>query len=166
MIFHFQHVYATDNPLILTSTGDCLKACFLIHERCEEVPYEEVSDEDLWKQFIHIRLKTTLPLFCEVSSNGVKEAIQSKRKKVLNMYIFNLKYILKKLTLNFYKQIATGQVSFHFPGTNVYLVGGEIEADVDGMTGNPTVEDLMNTVYGDQSLKKKKRNCPEIVIII
>ncbi|XP_077293156.1 UFM1 specific peptidase 2 isoform X2 [Arctopsyche grandis] len=137
-----QNVDATDNPLILTSNQGCFKAHFLIHDRLEETQYEVVSEEDLWKQFIHIRLKTTLPLFCEVTSNGVKEAIQSKRKK-----------------------IAAGQVSFHFPGTKIYLVGGEIEADINGLDGNASVEDLLTETLSEQLSKKKRRNCPDINVI-
>lgn len=80
----------TDNPLILTSCSEKITAHFLIHERLEETEYEVFPNEVILKQFVHLRLQTTLPLFCEATSHGVKEALQSKRKKVVIKLSFTI----------------------------------------------------------------------------
>lgn len=60
-----------------------MKAHFLVHDKFEETQYEMMTAEDLWKQFLHFRLNTILPLSCEATVNGVKNIMQNKRKKVI-----------------------------------------------------------------------------------
>lgn len=59
-----------------------MKAHFLVHDKFEETKYEVLNMNDLWKQFLHIRLATVLPLSCEATIAGVKNVMQNKRKKV------------------------------------------------------------------------------------
>lgn len=80
---HFQDVDITDNPLvIILNEKKDMKAHFLVHDKFEETQYDVFSAEDLWKQFLHVRLNTTLPLSCEATITGVKNIMQNKRKKV------------------------------------------------------------------------------------
>lgn len=83
MVLLFQDVDITDNPLvILMNESKELKAHFLVHDKFEETNYEVLSAEELWRQFLHVRLNTVLPLICEATINGVKNMMQTKRKKV------------------------------------------------------------------------------------
>lgn len=59
-----------------------LKPYFLVHDKFEETDYEILSTEELWSQFLYVRLNTTLPLSCEATITGVQNVLQSKRKKV------------------------------------------------------------------------------------
>lgn len=79
----FQDVDITDNPLfIIINKKREIKAHFLVHDKFEETPYEILQSDELWKQFIHVRLNTILPLSCEATIPGVKNLLQNKRKKV------------------------------------------------------------------------------------
>lgn len=59
-----------------------IKANFLVHDKFEETTYDVLQTDELWKQFIHVRLNTILPLTCEATIPGVKNLLQNKRKKV------------------------------------------------------------------------------------
>lgn len=59
-----------------------MKAHFLVHDKFEETKYEVLASDELWKQFLHVRLYTTIPLSCEATIAGVKNIMQNKRKKV------------------------------------------------------------------------------------
>lgn len=73
----------TDNPLfIVISKAKVIKAHFLVHDKFEETSYEVLPPDELWKQFVHVRLNTVLPLTCEATIAGVKNIMQNKRKKV------------------------------------------------------------------------------------
>lgn len=79
----FQDVDITDNPVvILVNDFKEMKAHFLVHDKFEEISFDILSPDDLWRQFLHIRLNTTLPLSCEATIAGVKNVLQNKRKKV------------------------------------------------------------------------------------
>ena len=78
-----QDVDITDNPLvIIINENKDMKAHFLVHDRFEETSYEVLSADELWKQFLHVRMNTVLPLSCEATIQGVKNIMQNKRKKV------------------------------------------------------------------------------------
>lgn len=77
----------TDNPLvIIINKNKDMKAHFLVHDKFEETQYEVMPADELYKQFLHVRLNTILPLSCEATINGVKSIMQNKRKKV-NTYL-------------------------------------------------------------------------------
>lgn len=73
-----------------------IKAHFLIHEKFEETNYDVFENEDFWKQFLHVRLNTILPLSCEATISDVKTVLQSKRKKVF-CYIFGWNNVKAKV---------------------------------------------------------------------
>ncbi|KAI5645133.1 peptidase family c78 domain-containing protein [Phthorimaea operculella] len=129
-----QDVDITDNPLviILNEKRD-MKAHFLVHDKFEETQYEVLSAEDLWKQFVYVRLSTVLPFSCEATINGVKNIMQSKRKK-----------------------IASGQVSFHIDGTSVYLFGVDSDVGLTGTSTEATIGELLDSMSPEQPTKKKK----------
>lgn len=84
----FQDVDITDNPLvIIINKKKDMKAHFLVHDKFEETPYEVLSQDELWKQFLHVRLNTVLPFSCEATITGVKNIMQNKRKKVKIMLL-------------------------------------------------------------------------------
>lgn len=78
----------TDNPLvIIINDQKDMKAHFLVHDKFEETKYEVLDSNELWKQFLHLRLNTVLPLSCEATIVGVKNILQSKRKKVCMLFL-------------------------------------------------------------------------------
>ena len=109
-ITYFQDVDITDNPLvIIVNEKKEMKAHFLVHDKFEETKYEVLSSEDMWKQFLHVRLNTILPLTCEATISGVKNILQNKRKKV---YLFkNLQIFIPYITIPARNNIATLQES-------------------------------------------------------
>ena len=53
-----------------------------MRENLEDTPYEVVNKTDLWAQFIHLRLRTRLPLTCELQADAISEALLLLQKKV------------------------------------------------------------------------------------
>ncbi|CAG4940927.1 unnamed protein product [Colias eurytheme] len=138
-----QDVDITDNPLfIIIGKDQVMKAHFLVHEKFEETQYEVFESEDLWKQFLHVRLNTILPLTCEATIPGVKNTLQNKRKK-----------------------IASGQVSFQINGSSVYLFGVASDVGVTGTSTEANIGDLVDSMSPEQSLKKKKYNINNVEVL-
>ncbi|KAM3967989.1 UFM1 specific peptidase 2 [Aphomia sociella] len=138
-----QDVDITDNPLvIIINNRKDMKAHFLVHDKFEETKYEVLSNDELCKQFLHVRLNTVLPLSCEATFSGVKNIMQNKRKK-----------------------IASGQVSFHIDGTPVYLFGEASDVGLTGINGEATIGELVDSIGPEQPSKKKKHNTNVVEII-
>ncbi|XP_026326461.1 ufm1-specific protease 2 [Hyposmocoma kahamanoa] len=138
-----QDVDITDNPLvIILNEKKDMKAHFLVHDKFEETQYDVFSAEDLWKQFLHVRLNTILPLSCEATITGVKNIMQNKRKK-----------------------IASGQVSFHIDGTSVYLFGVASDVGLTGTSTDATVGELVDSMSPEQPTKKKKHITSSVEIV-
>ncbi|KAJ0179372.1 hypothetical protein K1T71_005084 [Dendrolimus kikuchii] len=138
-----QDVDITDNPLVMiVNEQKDMKAHFLVHDKFEETKYDILSSEELWKQFLHVRLCTVLPLTCEATINGVKNVMQNKRKK-----------------------IASGQVSFHIDGTSVYLFGEVSDVGLTGTSPDANVGELIDSMNPEQPNKKKKHNTNNIEIV-
>lgn len=169
----------TDNPLFLIINKEKeIKAHFLVHDKFEETSYDILQTDELWKQFIHVRLNTILPLACEATIPGVKNLLQNKRKKVdilsiLFTYILNTSFLVidvldqhrvcksnscgsfpAYLKLNIF-QIASGQVSFNIDGTSVYLFGVASDVGVTGTSMDSNVGEFIDSVGPEQSKKKK-----------
>lgn len=75
----------TDNPLIINCPiGDRsgINVHFRVHDRLEKTTYEIVSESDIWKQFVHLRLKTRLLLVCDCTAESIKNSCSALHKKV------------------------------------------------------------------------------------
>jgi len=59
-----------------------LTAQFYVHENLEDTPYEVVNKTDVWAQFVHVRLQTSLLLTCELQADAISEALLLLKKKV------------------------------------------------------------------------------------
>lgn len=138
-----QDVDITDNPLvIIVNDKKQMKAHFVVHDKFEEVEYDVLSSEEMWKQFVHVRLNTTLPLSCEATIAGVKNVMQNKRKK-----------------------IASGQISFHINDTTVYLFGMAADIGVTGMSTESSINDLIESKNPEQHSKKKKYSSINVEVV-
>ncbi|KAH9641036.1 hypothetical protein HF086_015132 [Spodoptera exigua] len=137
-----QDVDITDNPLVMiVNEKKEMKTHFLVHDKFEETKYEVLNSDEMWKQFLHVRLNTILPLSCEATISGVKNILQNKRKK-----------------------IASGQVSFHIDGTSVYLFGVASDVGLTGTSTDATIGELVDSMSPEQP-KKKKHNNSSIEIV-
>ncbi|XP_063823370.1 ufm1-specific protease 2 [Ostrinia nubilalis] len=138
-----QDVDITDNPLvIIINEKKEMKAHFLVHDKFEETKYEVLEASDLWKQFLHVRLNTILPLSCEATITGVKNILQGKRKK-----------------------IASGQVSFHIDSTSVYLFGEAADVGLTGTSVEATIGELVDSMNPEQPSKKKKQHSNIVEVV-
>ncbi|XP_012232695.2 ufm1-specific protease 2 [Linepithema humile] len=95
----FKDIDITDNPLLLKysrNTSD-IQAYFYVHQKLEAVNnLSIISEDDLSRQFVYIRLQATLPLI--IQDENISEALQESRKN-----------------------IASGKIGIHFPSNNAYL---------------------------------------------
>ncbi|VVC89167.1 unnamed protein product [Leptidea sinapis] len=138
-----QNVDITDNPLFITIGKDKkMSVNFMVHDKFEETKYDILEADELWKQFLHVRLNTIIPFSCEATIAGVKNVMQNKRKK-----------------------IASGQVSFHINSTSVYLFGVASDVGVTGTSTDASIGDLVDSMNPEQSQKKKKYYNSNIEII-
>ncbi|XP_071561183.1 ufm1-specific protease 2-like isoform X2 [Temnothorax nylanderi] len=95
----FKDIDITDNPLLLkySHTTSDIQAYFYVHQKLEAVNnISIITEDDLSRQFVYIRLQATLPLV--VQDGNVLEALQESRKN-----------------------IASGKIGIHFPLNNAYL---------------------------------------------
>lgn len=90
-LFFLQEVIVSDNPLLLESVygnnSDSLKAYFYCNQKLVEIDYDILTESEICELFVHIRLKTQLPLICELSSESIFEAVNALQKKVISYII-------------------------------------------------------------------------------
>lgn len=137
-----QDVDVTDNPLFLSyklGQKSELVANYIMHGRAEETTFEVYSEAQIWSEFISVRLQARLPFTCNFQNDSVQEASSTLRK-----------------------QLASGQVAFHFPKTSVYLMGSDHQTGLTGLSGEPEVGELCdvsaNVSEGCSNTKIKKKN--------
>ncbi|XP_011702263.1 PREDICTED: ufm1-specific protease 2 [Wasmannia auropunctata] len=95
----FKDIDITDNPLLLKYSRNTLdmQAYFYMHQKLEAVNnLSIISEDDLSRQFVYIRLQATLPLVAQ--DGNIVEALQESRKN-----------------------IASGKIGIHFPSNDAYL---------------------------------------------
>ncbi|KAK0158922.1 hypothetical protein PV328_009859 [Microctonus aethiopoides] len=102
----FKDIDITDNPLLIKYSleNNHVLPYYYIHEKLMPAPeLEIISEAEIWQRFSYIRLRTSLPMVtqkCELT-----EAFQTTRKN-----------------------IASGSVGFHFPDSDVFLLGNDSES--------------------------------------
>lgn len=154
-------VDVTDNPLFISCELDSenkITVNIVINEHVEKANYVTVSEQDIYSQFVHIRLRGNVnichfinylykyilrishlpgevPLKCEVSAKSVEETFEQIRKTM-----------------------SSGAIIFKIAKTNVILFGSEAENSIVGASGQPTVVDMCEesneTVEGIPRKKK------------
>ncbi|KAF5274306.1 hypothetical protein FQR65_LT04425 [Abscondita terminalis] len=116
-------VDVTDTPLYITckfdSEPNIIEAFFNINNRLELTNFEIVTENQIYSEFIHVRLITQLPFMSDVTTQSVSENFLNLRKKLVN-----------------------GQIVFNFPNTKVYIKGNECANELVGLLGNPTVREI------------------------
>ncbi|XP_054259730.1 uncharacterized protein LOC128984435 [Macrosteles quadrilineatus] len=122
-----KEVLVTDNPLVMKRAvnSSALRAYFYCNEKLVEVPHVVLSESDVCQRFVHVRLRTTLPLVCEAEPNAIKEAIN-----------------------NLQKQVSSGTVGFHVPQAKIYIFGAELEES------GILVGELHDSIRSPESKKK------------
>jgi len=78
-----QDIDITDNPLLLKYSRNTLdiQAYFYVHQKLEAVNNVSIiSEDDLSREFVYIRLQATLPLVAQ--DGNISEALQELRKNV------------------------------------------------------------------------------------
>ncbi|KAJ8922664.1 hypothetical protein NQ315_007696 [Exocentrus adspersus] len=131
-------VDVTDSPIFIScklGAPNEIVVRIVSNDHIEELEYLTVSEQDIYSQFVHIRLKGEIPLKCEVSLESIQEAFQ----KVI-------------------KTVSSGEVVFTIPKTNVFLFGGANEDSTVGIDSERKVVDMLEesneTVEGIQKKKK------------
>ncbi|KAI4463937.1 peptidase family c78 [Holotrichia oblita] len=112
-----ENVIITDNPLYLKVTigaNSDVQASFIVNNKLEAANIDILTEEDLYSQFLHIRLKAQLPLICNPAEDNIKDALQELR------------------------QHFEGKVAFQFQKEHVFL----LENGINGISSDSTVEDL------------------------
>jgi hypothetical protein len=114
-------VYVTDNPVFINYNveTDQITASFHINGQLETTKFTPINEQEILSQFLHVRLRGDVPLTCEFAANSVKESFTNLRKT-----------------------IASGVMTFGFNKSSVYLLGGDSESGVVGVTGNPSIGEL------------------------
>ncbi|XP_058840260.1 probable Ufm1-specific protease 2 [Topomyia yanbarensis] len=116
-----QDVDITDNPVLLNCDADGeVKASLFKHSQLEAISYEVVSEADLFRDYMFLRLQCSLELFCE------------QNEKSISLSLFTLR-----------KRLASGNVAFSVAGTDVILNGGSSGSQVIGLSPEDTMESLL-----------------------
>lgn len=132
-------VFVTDNPIFMAiriSEVNEIQASYMVNDRFEKIPFETVNQDDLNSEFLHMRLKVTLPLISELNQECIKEAL-----------------------VNLRKLLSSGYMAFVFEKKNIYLLGNDHEGGIVGITGDPTVGELcdVSSESNEGCTKKKKQ---------
>lgn len=104
-----------------------------------------MNEQEIYSQFVHIRLKAQLPFICELTQDSVKDMAHTMRKL-----------------------FSSGRMAFNFPKTNIYLMGNDNESGIIGLTGNPNMNELCDESSDSNEgviVRKKKTNSLEMVVI-
>ncbi|KAK9753490.1 Peptidase family C78 [Popillia japonica] len=112
-----ENVIITDNPLYLKVTIGAIsdvQASFIVNNKLEAATIDILTEEYLYSQFLHIRLKAQLPLICNPAEDNIKDALQELR------------------------QHFEGKVAFQCQKEHVFL----LENGINGISSDSTVGDL------------------------
>ncbi|XP_049791565.1 ufm1-specific protease 2 [Schistocerca nitens] len=104
-----------------------LKAYMNINNKYVSKTYQVVDDCEVWKEYLHIRVKGRLPITCEMSAESVVEAIGSLQKKV-----------------------SSDMLAFSHSKARFYLSGDQVITGTTELTSSSTVGDLQH-IYSANS---------------
>lgn len=127
----FKDVDITDNPILLNcelGTLVGLKASFLMHGKLEQVPYEILSAEEIFRDFCFTRLKCSWTIYTEANPLAVRKEMHSLRKT-----------------------ISGGSLTFNIAPTRVYLTnGGAQGAGYNGskniINNDSRIKDILSSI--------------------
>lgn len=141
-----EDILVTDNPVYLhkklslsvaqdLSHGHDLpiQAKFIVNGRLTRVEYTVVEEEEIYSEFIHIRLKTKMPLVCDLNQEAIVEAINQLSG-----------------------EMCTNMVAFNVNKTSIYLLGNGISSQ-SGVTGNSLIGEVYDGMKGTEIEAKKKK---------
>lgn len=133
----------TDCPLYLHQRiGGELTVNYFINDRIERTKFVELDENDIYKDFIHLRLKTQVPLLCEVNPQAISNGLGHIKNK-----------------------ITSGSMAFNIMNTNIFIFGTSNERGFTGISGDPTIEDVLK-YNGEKDECSIKRNKSEITLIV
>ncbi|EDS28840.1 conserved hypothetical protein [Culex quinquefasciatus] len=116
-----QDVDITDNPVLLNCDADGeITASLFKHGQLEGISYEVVSETDLFREYMLLRLRCSLELYCEQNEKSVAENAFTLRKR-----------------------LAAGNVAFAVAGSKVILSGGSSGSQVVGLGAEDSMETLL-----------------------
>lgn len=134
------NVDITDNPILLRcqqdGSGFELKASKWKNGKLEDIEYEVLSEELIYKQFIMVRLLGYIEIAVEANERCIKHEFQSMRLKLAN-----------------------GDVLFQLQNRQIYFNSNEII----GMNDGSLISDLAELVKKKESVEDTKKNKKEIV---
>lgn len=127
----FKDVDITDNPVLLQcqlGTVRGLKAAFLLHGKLQDVPYEVMEAERLYRDFCFTRLKCSWSIYTHSTEESVRERIHDLRKR-----------------------ISGGSLAFNIYETKIYVTNAGIQLYYfDGgkrlLDNNSTIQDLNDAI--------------------
>lgn len=126
---NIENVIITDNPLYLKVTLGAksdIQAAFIVNNKLETATIEVLKEEELYSEFLHIRLKAQLPLVCNPEEDNIVDALQELR------------------------QHFDGKVAFHIQKQRVFL----LEHGVNGVSPDSTVGELYRHTISSDSCNK------------
>ncbi|XP_018336684.1 ufm1-specific protease 2 [Agrilus planipennis] len=129
----------TDNPIYISfnsSLENSISAYFIVNDQLKSANFEIVKQANIYSEFVHVRLRASLPIYTELNIDAIKEAFLTLRK-----------------------QFTSGQVAFNFQKSKVYLVGHDLENRLIGLSGDPTVGELCDESYvtNEGQINQRKR---------
>lgn len=114
------------------------------NEQIEETKYSVIAPNELYSQYVHIRLNGKIPFNCDAEEKSIEDAF-----------------------LNIRKQVTSGSIGFNFPDSSVCILGNEYENNVICNKKNCVFDDFWEDFNGLSEIggKKKKTQQNELEII-
>lgn len=123
-----EDVDITDNPILLTVNGDEIKASVFVHEQFEDIEFQVLTAQELYRDFFFVRVQCSLLTICENNEKSIKDKLFQLRKS-----------------------LASGRSAFQVDSTQVCLAPAAVLGEKDE---EPIVKLLPDS---EASLKKKSQ---------
>ncbi|KAL1505588.1 hypothetical protein ABEB36_005118 [Hypothenemus hampei] len=131
-------IEVTDNPIFLqvklTIQND-IQCSVICNNQINNTSYSLVSIQEVYTQFVHLRLQGDLQITSEQNKQSVSDSFATLRKT-----------------------IASGVMAFIFPKRNIILVTSDSESGIVGLTGDASFGEICQDANIEGGSKKKKQN--------
>lgn len=72
----------TDNPIFLTVCGDEIKASLFVHEQLEDIEFQVLTAQDLYRDFYFVRVQCGLEVITSNNEKSIKDNLFQLRKNL------------------------------------------------------------------------------------
>ncbi|KRT82016.1 Peptidase, partial [Oryctes borbonicus] len=158
-----ENVIITDNPLYLKVTigaNTNVEATLIVNNKLEMANIEVLKEEDLYSQFLHIRLRAQLPLVCSPDEENIEEALHELRQHFEDKMAFHFQkqhvFLLENVVNGISSDSTVGDLCKHTSSTNAF--------NKNNMALDVLQADMLKKVSQEMNTEAKKNHAPILCV--